>query len=49
VNGIHIQQIWIAGFVFGFLYDYEQEPFTDEHKNIVIICIGVLGIKIEWW
>ena len=49
MNSVHVQQIWIAGFVLGVLYDYEEQPFTEEQKHIVIVCLGFIGIKIEWW
>ena len=49
MNGIHIQQIWIAGMVVGVLYDFEEEPFSGVNKHTVILCIAFVGIKIEWW
>jgi hypothetical protein len=53
VNGVHIQQIWIAGLVIGVLYDIESKyVFADDSfidKHIIIVCICFIGIKIEWW
>ena len=47
MNGLHIQQVFMAGFLFGFLYD--EEDIEGERICHLTLCITIIGIRISWW
>lgn len=49
MNGLHIQQIFIAGALIGFLYNEEHDYSNQTQYKIVTICFFFIGINIRWW
>lgn len=47
MNGLHIQQVFVAGFLFGFLYDEEDVEGVTIYN--LTICVTIIGIRISWW
>ena len=49
INGVHIQSVFIAGVMLGFLYNEEEDLINKRKEHIITICILFVGIRIVLW
>lgn len=49
MNGLHIQQIFIAGALIGFLYNEEYDHIEHIDYKVITLCFLFIGINIKWW
>lgn len=44
MNGLFVNIVLISGCIFGLLH-----TVNDDNSNEVMLCIGIVGVRIVWW